>query len=93
MLRHVPGRESTDLRNPAQVRELLAAVGVDVPNTRKWVLEPYRTVHPVVDALLAWRRDERIATTYGLPLARRPRRRRTTGCAGGGRPATARPGG
>lgn len=65
VLRHVPGRESTDLRNPAQVRELLLAVGVDVPNTRKWVLEPYRTVHPVVDALLAWRRDERIATTYG----------------------------
>jgi len=48
-----------------QVRELLAAVGVDVPNTRKWVLEPYRGVHPVVDALLTWRRDERIATTYG----------------------------
>ena len=65
VLRHVPGRESTDLRNPAQVREMLAAVGVDVPNTRKWVLEPYRTVHPVVDALLDWRRDERIATTYG----------------------------
>ena len=65
VLRHVPGRESTDLRNPAQVREMLLAVGVDVPNTRKWVLEPYRTVHPVVDALLDWRRDERIATTYG----------------------------
>ena len=65
VLRHVPGREGTDLRNPAQVRELLAAVGVDVPSTRKWVLEPYRDVHPVVDALLTWRRDERIATTYG----------------------------
>jgi len=65
VLRHVPGRESTDLRNPAQVLELLKAVGVDVPNTRKWVLEPYRTTHPVVGALLDWRRDERIATTYG----------------------------
>lgn len=65
VLRHAPGREGTDLRNPVQVRELLAAVGVDVPNTRKWVLEPYRDVHPVVDALLTWRRDERIATTYG----------------------------
>ncbi|MGL4745553.1 MAG: DNA polymerase [Dermatophilaceae bacterium] len=65
VLRHLPGRGSTDLRSPAQVRQLLAAVGVDVPNTRKWVLEPYRTVHPVVDALLVWRRDERIATTYG----------------------------
>jgi DNA polymerase-1 len=65
VLRHVPGRESTDLRNPAQVKEMLAAVGVDVPTTRKWVLEAYREVHPVVDALLTWRRDERIATTYG----------------------------
>ncbi|NHA66809.1 DNA polymerase I [Phycicoccus sp. CMS6Z-2] len=65
VLRHVPGREGTDLRNPAQVRELLAAAGVDVPSTRKWVLEPYRQTHPVVDALLEWRRDERIVTTYG----------------------------
>jgi DNA polymerase I len=65
VLAHVPGRESTDLRNPAQVLDMLKAVGVDVPNTRKWVLEPYRTAHPVVDALLDWRRDERIATTYG----------------------------
>lgn len=65
VLRHAPGREATDLRNPAQVKELLASVGVDVPNTRKWVLEPYRTVHPLVAALLDWRRDERIATTYG----------------------------
>lgn len=65
VLRHTPGRESTDLRNPAHVRELLAAVGVDEPTTRKWVLEPYRAVHPVVDALLRWRAEERIATTYG----------------------------
>ncbi len=65
VLCHVPGRESTDLRNPAQVRELLAAVGVDVPNTRKGVLDPYRGTHPVVDALLRWRAAERISTTYG----------------------------
>ena len=65
VLRHVPGRESTDLRNPQQVRDMLAGVGVDVPNTRKWVLDAYRQVHPVVDALLTWRKAERIATTYG----------------------------
>jgi DNA polymerase I len=29
------------------------------------VLEPYRATHPLVDALLRWRKDERIATTYG----------------------------
>lgn len=65
VLRHAPGRERTDLRNPGQVRDLLLSVGVDVPNTRAWVLEPYRTTHPLVDALLTWRKDERIATTYG----------------------------
>ena len=65
VLRHAPGRERADLRNPTQVRELLASVGVDVPNTRAWVLEPYRLTHPLVDALLRWRKDERIATTYG----------------------------
>jgi DNA polymerase family A len=65
VLAHAPGREGTDLRNPAQVKELLAAVGVSVPNTRKFVLERYRVTHPLVDALLEWRKDERIATTYG----------------------------
>ena len=65
VLRLAPGRESTDLRNPVQVRELLASVGVDVPNTRKWVLEPFRDTHPLVEALLEWRKAERIATTYG----------------------------
>jgi DNA polymerase-1 len=47
------------------VRDLLAAAGVSVPNTRKFVLEPFRQTHPLVDALLEWRKDERIATTYG----------------------------
>ncbi|OFE17532.1 DNA polymerase I [Humibacillus sp. DSM 29435] len=65
VLVHAPGHERTDLRNPGQVRDLLRSVGVDVPNTRAWVLEPYRQSHPLVDALLSWRKDERIATTYG----------------------------
>ena len=54
-----------DLRNPAQVRELLTRIGVDVPDTRSWRLEPLREAHPLVAALLAWRKAERIATTYG----------------------------
>jgi len=65
VLRHAPGRESTDLRNPLQVRDLLASVGVVVPDTRAWRLEPFRDTHPLVEALLAWRKAERIATTYG----------------------------
>jgi DNA polymerase-1 len=65
VLGHAPGRESTDLRNPVQVRELLASVGVIVPDTRAWRLEPFRDTHPLVEALLTWRKAERIATTYG----------------------------
>lgn len=61
----VPGHERTDLRSPEQVRALLAAAGIDVPDTRKHRLAAYRGAHPVVDALLAWRAAERIATTYG----------------------------
>jgi DNA polymerase-1 len=55
----------TDLRNPAQVRSLLARVGIEVPDTRSWRLEPFVGAHPVVAALLAWRKAERISTTYG----------------------------
>lgn len=65
VLAHVPGRDNADLRNPAQVKTLLSAVGLDLPTTRKWSLEPYRSSYPLVDALLRWRADERIATTYG----------------------------
>ncbi len=56
---------AVDLRNPADVRAMLRRVGIDVPNTRAGRLEQFRDVHPVVDALLIWRKAERIATTYG----------------------------
>ncbi len=59
-----PG-EPVDLRNPAQVRDLLGRVGIDVPDTRSWRLEPYAGSSPAVAALLAWRKAERVATTYG----------------------------
>ncbi len=66
VLRLAPATETdTDLRNPAQVRTMLARAGVDVPDTRSWRLERSAGVHPVVPALLAWRKTERIATTYG----------------------------
>ena len=57
--------EQVDLRNPLQVRDLLLRRGIDVPDTRSWRLEPYRLAHPLVDALLTWRKAERLATTYG----------------------------
>jgi DNA polymerase I len=61
----VPHGGDVDLRNPAQVRAMLARVGFDVPDTRSWRLEPFRGAHPVIEALLSWRKSERITTTYG----------------------------
>ena len=54
-----------DLRNPGHVRAALAAVGIEVPDTRSWRLEPWRGQHPLVEALLAWRKADRLTTTYG----------------------------
>jgi DNA polymerase I len=68
--REFPG-EPVDLRNPALVRDLLARVGIEVPDTRSWRLEPYAESSPAVAALLAWRKSERIATTYGWSWAER----------------------
>ncbi len=69
VLRHAPGQAATgatsDLRSPAQVKSLLAAAGIDVPDTRAWRLEEFRDRSPLVAALLDWRKAERIATTYG----------------------------
>ena len=65
VLRHAPAGVTADLRSPAQVRSLLARVGVDVPDTRAWRLREMRDAHPLVGALLDWRKAERIATTYG----------------------------
>jgi len=88
VLRHLPGH-SLDLRSPVQVKAMLARVGIEVPNTRSWRLEAFRGAHPVVEALLGWRRAERFATTFGYdwldhsigPDGRL--RGRWTGCDGG----------
>jgi DNA polymerase-1 len=62
---HAPMGRQVDLRSPGQVRSLLQGVGIDLPDTRAWRLRELRGVHPLVEALLAWRKAERIATTYG----------------------------
>jgi DNA polymerase-1 len=54
-----------DLRNPAQVKSLLRGIGVELPDTRAWRLEAIRGSHPLIDALLEWRKAERIETTFG----------------------------
>jgi DNA polymerase-1 len=65
VLRHAPAGVSADLRSLVQVRSLLAAAGIDVPDTRAWRLEQFKDSSPLVAALLEWRKAERIATTYG----------------------------
>lgn len=65
VLRHVPSGVRFDLRSPSQVRSMLRTVGVEVPDTRAWRLERLRDVHPLVDALLTWRKAERVQTTFG----------------------------
>jgi DNA polymerase I len=65
VLRHAPAGVIADLRSNLQVRTLLAAAGVDVPDTRAWRLEEFKDKSPLVAALLEWRKAERIATTYG----------------------------
>jgi len=67
VLAHLPAdlRAGVDLRNPASVKSLLRRAGIEVDDTRAWRLEQLRDQHPVVDALLVWRKAERVATTFG----------------------------
>lgn len=64
VLRH-SSNPGCDLRNPAQVKSLLRGIGVEVPDTRAWRLEAIRHSHPLIEALLEWRKAERMATTFG----------------------------
>ena len=66
VLGHLPGPlGDLDLRSPAGVKSLLRRVGIEVPDTRAWRLERLRDEHEIVDALLTWRKAERISTTFG----------------------------
>ncbi len=64
VLSRFPG-PAVDLRSPAQVKTLLSRIGLDLPDTRSWRLEPHEETLEPVAALLAWRKAERVATTYG----------------------------
>lgn len=58
-------RQDVNLRNSSEVKAMLRRLDIDVADTRAWRLEQVRGSHPVIDALLTWRKAERIATTYG----------------------------
>jgi DNA polymerase family A len=64
VLRHASST-GYDLRNPVQVKSLLRSIGVELPDTRAWRLEAIRDSHPLIEALLEWRKVERVATTFG----------------------------
>lgn len=65
VLRHVPPGVQVDLRSSAQVRDLLSRLGIEVADTRAGRLRAVQDRHPVVPAFMAWRKAERVATTYG----------------------------
>ncbi len=65
VLQHLDPARPVNLRNPNDVKAMLAAAGIDLPDTRAWRMEKLRDEHPLIDALLDWRKAERIATTYG----------------------------
>ncbi len=97
VLRHATSPQC-DLRNPAQVKSLLRSIGVELPDTRAWRLEAIRDSHPLIEALLEWRKAERMATTFGYSwldehlgadgrlrgdVVGQRRRRRSYDCVGG----------
>ncbi len=65
VLEHLPPGAHFDLRSPDQVKSLLRRVGIEVPDTRAWRLERMVDDHPIIAPLLAWRRAERMRTTFG----------------------------
>ena len=65
VLAHAPPGRRPDLRSPTDIKALLRRVGFDLPDTRAWRLRQHADEHPLIAALLTWRKAERIATTYG----------------------------
>ncbi len=65
VLRHLAPGIEVDLRSNAQIKILLGRLGIDVADTRASRLREVQDRHPVVAALLAWRKAERMSTTYG----------------------------
>lgn len=65
VLKHLNPPQNVNLRNPGEVKAMLRRTGLDLPDTRAWRLEKLRDTDPLIDALLIWRKAERIATTYG----------------------------
>lgn len=65
VLAHVNPPQEINLRNPGEVKRMFQRAGFDLPDTRAWRLEQLAETDALSAAFLAWRKAERIATTYG----------------------------
>jgi DNA polymerase I len=54
-----------NLDSPAQVRDALAGIGIEVEDTREWTLQKLARRHPVLNRLLEHRGLSRSLSTYG----------------------------
>jgi DNA polymerase I-like protein with 3'-5' exonuclease and polymerase domains len=57
--------EPINLDSPAQVREALGRIGIEVEDTREWTLAKLARTHPVVEKLLEHRGLSRNLSSYG----------------------------
>ena len=62
---HLNPPQEVNLRNPGEVKRMFQRAGFDLPDTRAWRLEQLAETDALSAAFLAWRKAERIATTYG----------------------------
>lgn len=57
--------ERINLDSPAQVREALGRIGIEISNTREWTLQKLARQHPVLEKLLKHRHLSKNLSSYG----------------------------
>jgi DNA polymerase I-like protein with 3'-5' exonuclease and polymerase domains len=57
--------ERINLDSPAQVKEALARMGIEVEDTREWTLQKLARQHPVLEKLLVYRGLSKNLSSYG----------------------------
>src|SRR5262249_35671460 len=60
--------ERINLDSPAQVKEALNAIGIQVEDTREWTLQKLAHQHPVLEKLLEYRSLSKNLSSYGEGL-------------------------
>jgi DNA polymerase I len=61
-------RDEVNLDSPAQVKNALARLGIEVESTREWRLQKQAAEHPVVARLLEYRGLSKSLSAYGLSM-------------------------